>query len=117
LKASDFEKQYIVESKFEFEGTDGYIKLREPTEDELLELGQGKDDETKITKHILTKLVPACLVEHNFEHDDGTSLGNDEVVTLLKKSGQKINRTIKQWFEAFSDSIEPAAEEKDTKKK
>lgn len=116
MKVSDFEKEYIIKTKLEFENTEGYIVLREPTEDELLDFAQYKDDELKLSKYIINNLVPACLIEHNFEYDDGKALNKGDVVKLISKSGKKMQRTIKTWFNSFAD-IEPEVEEDSNKKK
>jgi len=115
MKASDFEKEYIIKTRLDFAGTDAYIVLREPTEDELLEFSQFDKADAKLTRHILNNLVPACLVEHNFENDDGKPLNKADVVKLISKSGKKMQSTIKTWFASFA--ADETADVEDDKKK
>jgi hypothetical protein len=65
MKTSDIQNTYIFRTRIDLDGGE-YVTLREPSVKELDEMnGSGRDVAA------LTKLFPACLVDHSFTNEDG----------------------------------------------
>lgn len=117
MKLSDLEKQWIIQKRFDFydknekviEGA--YIILREPTEDEI---SNAPDDAKKQNKYLLNNVIPACLIEHSFEDEEGNPANKNEVMSLIKKSGGKTFKILKEWM---NDCMGIEIKEEEEKKK
>jgi len=83
---------------FECEKDDeAYVVLREPTyaESQLV----GEDD--KMANEKFLELLPALLIDHNFEKDAGGAATAKEVVEVLKESVSALVYVVKTWKESL----------------
>lgn len=79
---------FIFTTKIDLPG-DGYIILREPTDDEI----KNFTDDNKQNMEILRKIFPNCIVEHNFD-----DVSTKEVAEALKQSGSLMIDIITKWI-------------------
>lgn len=94
MKLSEVKENYIFYTKIDLDGGD-FVKLREPSTKELSELNSdGRSLES------LTKLFPACLVDHSFIDEDGGKADPGKVFDELKGSGSLFTDIVTTWLQS-----------------
>jgi hypothetical protein len=94
MNLKDVKEKYIFFTEIDL-GDGDFVKLREPTIDELNGMNNAAEGD-RIDE--LSKLFPACLVDHSFKNDDGGKSGNAEVYNTLKNSGSLFSEIISAWL-------------------
>lgn len=77
--------------------SDVYLTLREPTEDELFQMGSDSDK----NRELLRKLWKECLMEtgHNFETAEGVPATRGEILADLGNRGAAVLHIVTRWQE------------------
>lgn len=83
------ENNFIFTTRIDLPG-EGFIVLREPTDDELKNFGE----DNKKNMEILKKIMPGCIVEHNF--DDATP---QAIAAALSKSSSLYVDILTKWMQ------------------
>jgi hypothetical protein len=99
MKLGEINEKYVFSVEIDL-GDGDFVKLREPTVGEFD--GMNKvEDEDRIGE--LSKLFPACLVDHSFtkNDDDNKKAGREEVYNELKQSGSLFMEIITAWMDAL----------------
>jgi hypothetical protein len=93
MKLNEMKGKYVFCTTIDL-GDGEFLKLREPTLQELNEINNsGRNVET------LSSLFPACLVSHSFIDEDGAIAAPDKVYEELKMSGSLFTEIITAWLE------------------
>lgn len=83
------ERNFIFTTRIDLPG-DGYIVLREPTDDELKSFGE----DNRKNMEILKKILPACIIEHNY--DDETP---ERITSALSRSSSLYVDILTTWMQ------------------
>lgn len=89
-----FAKRINIGHAFGLEKEEVWIELREPTEDETFNFSS-KDE--AYNKRELKKLWKDCLINHNFDNENGKPADNQEVTDLISKKGWLLAEIITEW--------------------
>lgn len=93
-----FAKKIGVGVAFGVEEFDAWIELREPTEDEAMNF---KSNDPEFNKRELKKLWKDCLVNHNFDNEEGSPASNQEVIDAIKKKGWLVAEIVVKWNDSL----------------
>jgi hypothetical protein len=96
MKIGDINKNYVFSTTIELEGENEFVKLREPTVQEIGDLNK-VDEKDQIQE--LGKIFPACIIDHSFKKndDDNKKASNEEVYKELQKSGSLMIDILSIW--------------------
>jgi hypothetical protein len=96
MKLNEINNNYVFYTTIPL-GENDFVKLREPSINELDGMNKAEDKE-RINE--LSKLFPLCLVDHTFTKNDDTSkkASGEEVYTELLKSGSLFMEIITNWL-------------------
>jgi hypothetical protein len=99
MKLSEINNKYVFYTDIDL-GDGEFVKLREPSIQELDGMNKVKDEE-RITE--LSKLFTPCLIDHSFKKndDDNKKASNEEVYKELRQSGSLFMEIITIWMEAL----------------
>jgi hypothetical protein len=93
MELNKMKDKYIFHTTIDL-GDGDFVKLREPTLQELNEVNNsGRNTET------LSKLFSVCLVDHSFIDESGVRAAPDKVYAELKMSGSLFTELIAAWLE------------------
>lgn len=79
--------------------TDAWVKLREPSYAELAEASVDGDAKTGMKTTV--ELLPALIVEHNFEGDDGKPATSEQVAAIIRSSASLFVLVMTAWQAAL----------------
>jgi hypothetical protein len=97
MNLNEVRDKYVFFTEIDLDNGE-FIKLREPNINELNEMNKAEDNE-KI--NCLSKLFPACLVDHSFKKNDDKKASNEEVFKSLQESGSLFTEIIGTWMESI----------------
>jgi hypothetical protein len=111
MKISDARKKFLFTVRIEFplhgEGEEepgeetpektGFVVLREPTIEEMSQLGKDESGNLEVIKH----LFPKCIIDHPFINDDGTKTTASDVAAMIKASSSLYTYLIQTWFDTI----------------
>lgn len=95
MTLSEIKKNYVFSTRIEF-GED-FIELREPTQQENLNLS----DDAKKNLEEYAKLLPKCIVASSITKEDGKQASNQEIADALSQSGTLYTDILTQWLNAL----------------
>lgn len=93
IKLSEFGKKYVFTTRIDIDA-DGYVVLREPNQQEVINLS----DDPKKQVEAFSKIFPACVVESSFIHDDGSQASGKEIAEALSQSGTLYTDILTTWL-------------------
>jgi hypothetical protein len=99
MKLNEINSNYIFYTEIELSEGE-FIKLREPSIEELDGMNKAEDKE-RINE--LSKLFPICLVDHSFKKndDDNKKASNEEVYKELRQSSSLFMEIITIWMNSL----------------
>lgn len=101
IKLSEFGKNFVWTTKIELpigeDGLENFIELREPTQQEIVNLS---DDGAK-NLEMMEKIFPACVTKSTFTKDDGTPATGKEIADVLKNSGSLFTEILSTWLNSI----------------
>jgi hypothetical protein len=97
MNLSEAKNKYIYFTKIDLD-EENFVKLREPTLNELNELNEMNGYKEKM--EALSKMFPLCLVDHSFTNEDGSKANVKEVYDMLNESGSLLIDVLSTWIES-----------------
>lgn len=93
-----FTVKVVVGDYFGMEEQDLWVVLREPTAEEALSFKDisNKQNETVDEKKMFD-MIPAMIIDHNFEEDTNKKMSTDEVWKLIMQRAACATEVITKW--------------------
>lgn len=81
-----------------------WIEVREPS---MLEFKQfQKDESTRAQMEAARKLIPSCIVDSNFEGDDGEKASGADIWKAIEPSASLSTRILNKWLSSIPFRID-----------
>lgn len=93
---SEINQKYVFKTRIELD-KENFIELREPKQNEIVNLS---DDSTKNLK-MLEDIFPACVVNSSFTKENGDSASGTEIAKELKNSGSLFTEILTTWLQSI----------------
>ncbi len=90
------EKKFVFTTKLNVDD-ELWVELREPT---LIEFKKFSDD-GMANLEAARKLFPSCIIDSNFENDEGEKLTGEQIWKLIEPSASLASRLINEWLESI----------------
>lgn len=90
------EKKFVFTTKLNVDD-ELWVELREPT---LIEFQKFSDDGMN-NINTARKLFPSCIIDSNFENDEGEKLTGEQIWKLIEPSASLASRLINEWLESI----------------
>lgn len=97
MELSEAKQKYIFTTRIEFD--DDFIVLREPSQEEIVNLKKEKEDDVGLVDS-MEKLFSGCLVDHSFTKA-GKKASNNEVYEVLKPSATLFSDILTEWMDSL----------------
>ena len=90
------EKKFVFTTKLNVDD-ELWVELREPT---LIEFKKFSDD-GMANLEAARKLFPSCIIDSNFENDEGEKATGEQIWKLVEPSASLASRIINEWLESI----------------
>lgn len=96
MKLSQASKSFVFKTKIQIDA-DSWVELREPTLIEFKKFGENAQTNIDIAR----KLFPICIVNSNFEDDDGNKVSGQQIWEVIEPSASTASRVINEWLSSI----------------
>lgn len=96
MKLSQASKSFVFKTKIKIDA-DSWVELREPT---LIEFKKFNED-AQSNIEVARKLFPLCIVDSNFEDDDGNKATGQQIWQVIEPSASTASRVINEWLSSI----------------
>lgn len=97
IKLSEASKNFVFKTKIQIDG-EAWVELREPS---LIEFKRFSGDDSQANLEAARKLFPACVVDSNFEDDDGNKATGEQIWKIIEPSASLASRVINDWLSSI----------------
>lgn len=96
IKLSDASKRFLFKTRIQID-KDSWVELREPSLIEFKKFGEDAQGNIEAAR----RLFPLCIVDSNFEDDDGNKATGAQIWAAIEPSASTASRVINEWLTAI----------------
>lgn len=96
IKLTDASKNFVFKIRIQID-KDAWVELREPTLIEFKKFGEDAQSNIEAAR----KLFPLCIVDSNFEDEDGNKATGQQIWSVIEPSASTASHVINEWLSSI----------------